>query len=165
MEEKQLRSMQLFRLMDRMRRAWTVFTPKPEISKSQFGTLLALRHGGKRPCEDKECRNRDPFEPMTLSELAKIMNQSMPALSQRISKLEGMVYVQRMSDQKDRRTTWIRLTPTGSQLLDSSFQNLVSKMNFIMEQLGEEDTRLTFRVLEQLAQILEGMSDEQEDTF
>ena len=43
MEEKQLRSMQLFRLMDRMRRAWTVFTPKPEISKSQFGTLLALR--------------------------------------------------------------------------------------------------------------------------
>ena len=96
MEEKQLRSMQLFRLMDRMRRAWTVFTPKPEISKSQFGTLLALRHGGKRPCEDKECRNRDPFEPMTLSELAKIMNQSMPALSQRISKLEGMGYVQRM---------------------------------------------------------------------
>ena len=97
MEEKQLRSMQLFRLMDRMRRSWTVFTPKPEISKSQFGTLLALRHGGKRPCEDKECRNRDPFEPMTLSELAKIMNQSMPALSQRISKLEGMGYVQRMS--------------------------------------------------------------------
>ena len=38
-------------------------------------------------------------------------------------------------------------------------------MNFIMEQLGEEDTQLTFRVLEQLAQILEGMSDEQEDTF
>ena len=70
-----------------------------------------------------------------------------------------------MPDQKDRRTTWIRLTPAGSQLLDSSFQNLVSKMNFIMEQLGEEDTRLTFRVLEQLAQILEGMSDEQEDTF
>ncbi len=56
-------------------------------------------------------------------------------------------------------------THRGSQLLDSSFQNLVSKMNFIMEQLGEEDTRLTFRVLEQLAQILEGMSDEQEDTF
>ena len=49
MEEKQLRSMQLFRVMDRMRRAWTVFTPKPEISKSQFGTLLALRHGGKDP--------------------------------------------------------------------------------------------------------------------
>lgn len=73
--------------------------------------------------------------------------------------------MQRMPDQKDRRTTWIRLTPAGSQLLDSSFQNLVSKMNFIMEQLGEEDTRLTFRVLEQLAQILEGMSDEQEDTF
>ena len=41
MEEKQLRSMQLFRLMDRMRRAWTVFTPKPEISKSQFGTRSA----------------------------------------------------------------------------------------------------------------------------
>ena len=44
MEEKQLRSMQLFRLMDRMRRAWTVFTPKPEISKSQFGTLLAVSY-------------------------------------------------------------------------------------------------------------------------
>ena len=58
MEEKQLRSMQLFRLMDRMRRAWTVFTPKPEISKSQFGTLLALRHGGKGKTDTGEppCR-------------------------------------------------------------------------------------------------------------
>ena len=71
----------------------------------------------------------------------------------------------RMPDQKDRRTSWIRLTPSVSQLLSSSFQNLGSKMNIIMEQLGEEDTQLTFRVLEQLAQILEGMSDEQEDTF
>ena len=63
MEEKQLRSMQLFRLMDRMRRAWGWCSPQNRrFSKSQFGTLLALRHGAKRPCEDKECRNRDPFE-------------------------------------------------------------------------------------------------------
>ena len=53
----------------------------------------------------------------------------------------------------------------GTYVKNTSAQSLVSKMNFIMEQLGEEDTQLTFRVLEQLAQILEGMSDEQEDTF
>ena len=102
---------------------------------------------------------------MTLIGAGKNNESEYAGTESRISKLEGMGYVQRMSDQKDRRTTWIRRHPPGSQLLDSSFQNLVSKMNFIMEQLGEEDTRLTFRVLEQLAQILEGMSDEQEDTF
>ena len=120
MEEKQLRSMQLFRLMDRMRRAWTVFTPKPEISKSQFGTLLALRHGGKRPCEDKECRNRDPFEPMTLSELAKIMNQ-FPAYdvtmseTHHIHKLDApsgtaITLAEEILENLDRKERWVKGT-------------------------------------------------------
>ena len=56
MEEKQLRSMQLFRLMDRMRRAWTVFTPKPRISSPSLALCWRCDTAEKRPCEDKECR-------------------------------------------------------------------------------------------------------------
>lgn len=153
MEIENERCMQLFRLMDRTRRAWAEFTPKPEVSKSQFGTLLALRHGRKCGSEKKE--EHDPFEPMTLSVLAAIMGQSMPAVSQRISKLEAAGYVSRTPDDKDKRTVWIQLTPSGMELLQSSYQNLVSKMGDIMEKMGQEDSQTLIRVLDKLADIIE----------
>lgn len=147
------RCMKLFRLMDRTRRAWADFTPKPEVSKSQFGTLLALRHGGKCPSERKG--ERDPFEPMTLSVLAGIMEQSMPAVSQRISKLEAAGYVSRTPDEKDKRTIWIQLTPSGVELLQSSYQDMVREIGSILEKMGQEDSETLIRVLEKLAGVIE----------
>lgn len=153
MEIDNERCMQLFRLMDRTRRAWAEFTPKPEVSKSQFGTLLALRHGRKRGSEKQG--EHDPFEPMTLSVLAAIMEQSMPAVSQRISKLEAAGYVSRTPDEKDKRTIWIQLTPSGMELLQSSYQNMVSKIGDIMEKMGPDDSETLIRVLDKLAGIIE----------
>ena len=70
MQKEEERSMQMFRTMDRMRRAWMAVTPKPEISKSQFGTLMVLCHGGRDPMDHQP---HNPFEPMTLSVLASLM--------------------------------------------------------------------------------------------
>lgn len=62
------RAMRMFKAMDRMRKAWGSLAPS-QISKSQMGTLLTLRHGGTDPMKETD---RDPFEPMTLSELAAV---------------------------------------------------------------------------------------------
>ena len=37
---------ELFRLMDRVRKAWQSVTPCEHLSKSQFGTLMAIAHHG-----------------------------------------------------------------------------------------------------------------------
>ena len=110
MEQEQSRSMRMFQIMDRLRRAWSEFHPSTDLNKSQLGTLLILRHGTEKPCAPAQ---QTQHKPMTMSELAARMGQSMPAVSQRISKLEAMGYVRRQSDPRDRRTTWIHLTDAG----------------------------------------------------
>lgn len=150
------RAMRMFKAMDRMRKAWGSLAPS-QISKSQMGTLLTLRHGGTDPMKETD---RDPFEQMTLSELAAVMGQSMPAVSQRISKLEQMGYVQRIPDEKDKRTTWIRLTESGVDLMERACQGMVKRLDTIMNQLGEEDTDTMFRVLDKLAEIMEQSVDQ-----
>lgn len=159
MQQEEERSMQMFRTMDRMRRAWMAVTPKPEISKSQFGTLMVLCHGGRDPMNHQP---HDPFEPMTLSVLASLMGHSMPAVCQRISKLETMGYVRRFPDEKDRRTVWIQLTEAGDELLKTSYHSMVAKLDAIMEKMGEEDTRTMFRVLDKLASIMEQETDSEQ---
>ena len=115
MEQEQSRSMRMFQIMDRLRRAWSEFHPSTDLNKSQLGTLLILRHGTEKPCAPAQ---QAQHKPMTMSELAARMGQSMPAVSQRISKLEAMGYVRRQSDPRDRRTTWIHLTDAGIEAED-----------------------------------------------
>ncbi len=157
MKKEMERSMQMFHTMDRMRRAWMSITPKPEISKSQFRTLMMLRHGNIKSANENKS---DPFAPMTLSNLSAKMGHSMPAVCQQISKLESMGYVERFPDEKDRRTVWIRLTESGYELLKTSYHSMVQKLNFIMEQLGEEDTQTMFHVLNKLTDIMESTIDD-----
>ena len=83
MEQEQSRSMRMFQIMDRLRRAWSEFHPSTDLNKSQLGTLLILRHGTEKPCAPAQ---QAQHKPMTMSELAARMGQSMPAVSQRISK-------------------------------------------------------------------------------
>ena len=67
MEDPMVLPLRFFAAMDRMRRAWGEVTPCPELSKSQFSTLLTLRHGGREPVNREK---RAPFTPTTLAELA-----------------------------------------------------------------------------------------------
>lgn len=132
------RSLELLREMDRLRRVWKLAIPNTGINKSEFFTLYALRHpdgptlscppyGGDRPA------------PMTLSTLAKAMKQSMPAVSQRITKLEELGYVRREPDQRDRRTVWIHLTSAGNELLQTTGSEMLGKLERVLHRLDTQD--------------------------
>ena len=53
MEQEQSRSMRMFQIMDRLRRAWSEFHPSTDLNKSQLGTLLILRHGTESPARPR----------------------------------------------------------------------------------------------------------------
>ena len=76
---------------------------------------------------------------MTLSTLAKAMKQSMPAVSQRISKLEELGYVKRVPDDHDRRTVWIHLTDSGAALLHSTGEEMLGKLEHVLARLDTQD--------------------------
>lgn len=106
------------------------------VNKSQLFTMMTLRYKGIRELPPPE--EIDPYEPMTLSGLAREMGQTTPALSQRITQLEEMGYVRRSPDSRDRRTVWIQLTPEGFAVMRQAGENFSKRMEEISGALGEE---------------------------
>lgn len=129
------RALELLREMDRLRRAWKQAIPNTGINKSEFFTLYTLRHpqGHDLSCSSSE------LVPMTLSSLAKTMKQSLPAVSQRITKLEELGYVRRVHDEHDRRTLWIHLTQSGTALLQSTGEEMLGKLERVLQRLDTQD--------------------------
>ena len=136
----------LFRVMDHVRKVWRNVTPCPELSKSQFGTLMAICHS--------KINHRDD-NIITLSELANYMHQSNPALSQRIKALEELGYVERVSSNSDRRIIGIRLTDSGTKILEVAHHRFKTIMSEVIEKLGLEETHQLINSLTSLADAFE----------
>ncbi|MGI5893377.1 MAG: MarR family winged helix-turn-helix transcriptional regulator [Candidatus Merdivicinus sp.] len=127
----------LFQSIDRLRRTWrNLALEEHSINKSQLFTLINLRYKGISCLSGLD--ESDPFEPMTLSGLARAMGQTMPALSQRISQLDQMGYVARTQDQNDKRTVWIQLTPEGLELIQKIQKYFAERLSQVTQILGEE---------------------------
>ncbi len=145
-------AIQLFSAMDRMRRVWQGISPCPELSKSQFGTLMAISHGGKLP--HAACREAQPA-PVPLSVVASQMGQSLPSVSQRVSTLEQMGYIERVPDPHDRRVSGVRLTEGGRELLARACQTVQAELDTALAKLGADQLQTLFRLLGQLTDELE----------
>lgn len=147
-------ALELLREMDRLRRAWKLAIPNTGINKSEFFTLYTLRHpNGHGP----SCNSSDSA-PMTLSTLAKAMKQSMPAVSQRITKLEELGYVRRVPDDHDRRTVWIHLTDSGNDLLHTTGEEMLGKLEHVLQRLDTQsgvDAQLLIQAFRSLAAAVE----------
>ena len=111
---------ELFRLMDRVRKAWQSVTPCEHLSKSQFGTLMAIAHHGRMP--GQSCTPSQEHGALTLTALAGAMHQSLPALSQRVSALEAQGYVERVPDPDDRRVIGVCGTPEGRTVMEVAYR-------------------------------------------
>ena len=153
MEWEKTQSVRLFRLIDRMRRAWAAITPCAGLSKSQFGTLMAIAHHGRMP--GQSCTPSQEHGALTLTALAGAMHQSLPALSQRVSALEAQGYVERTEDAQDRRVTRVHLTPQGNALLKQAYHAMNEKLNSALDALGEQDTAMLFTLLNKFTAQLE----------
>ncbi|WP_395151378.1 MarR family winged helix-turn-helix transcriptional regulator [uncultured Allofournierella sp.] len=137
-EFTQSRALELMQAMDRLRRAWKCAGPSGELNKSEFFTLLTLRNKGCDGFHAQLHSHKDESQPMTLSQLAKTMQQTMPAVSQRIRKLEQLGYVERTQDTHDRRTVWIEITPKGAQLLQTVGSEMHCRMERILNTLEQQ---------------------------
>ncbi len=157
MDKPKTESVELFRLMDRVRRAWLSVTPHETLNKSQFATLLAIfRKSGQ--CSEAEGEQSCSITP---SALADAMHQSRPALSQRIHALEELGYVERVPDPTDRRVAGVRLTKEGVQVLSRAKERFDGILFRAMEQLGPENAETLVMLLAELADALEAAVEPQ----
>ena len=146
--------LELLRAMDRLRRAWKSTNPGDALNKSQFFTLMTLQNKRAERFAGQPTTDVDPFAPMTLSELAKTMRQTMPAISQRIRQLEKLGYVSRKQDQNDRRTVWIQLTESGYEVLQQTCCSMFHRLERILKTVnkdGQQNARQLIDSLNRLA--------------
>lgn len=153
--------------MDRMRRAWQNVTPCESLSKSQFATLLAIAHPDfvNGPPPGEVCFD-EAGEPRTvrLTDLARTMRQSLPALSQRVSVLEALGYVERLPDAADRRATGLRVTEEGLRTLQGAYRRFDRMVSRAIDHLGQENLRTLLDLLEMLAEGLERAASDPDGT-
>ena len=145
MQKTNNRSAELFHAMDQIRRAWRNITPGKILSKAQFGTLLLIaRQSGPQHTE-----------PIMLSALAAEMDQSLPAISQRVRTLETLGCLERVPNPLDRRITGVQITAEGLHILDLAKYHLDQILTTALEQLGAENTGTLLTLLAELAEALE----------
>lgn len=140
MDKYEQRTAKFFAAMDRVRRAWHSVVPCREISKSQFATLMAIKHYGSGEKTS-----------VTMSALAAVMNQSVPALSQRVRDLERMGYVERVPDEKDRRISGVCLSMEGNDILGVARKRIRDIMDRAIDELGPENAEKLTELLSLLA--------------
>lgn len=135
-----------FRSLFRLRQSWIRFFGEPKLREAFFGLVLLIRHN----CESK------PEQPgVTVSELARQLNQSNAAVSQKITILEQKGLVERTVSPEDRRVYYIRLTPQGHQSLSQAQQWLRDQLSGVLEQMGPEKSTQLLQLLEELANLFQ----------
>ncbi len=81
-------------------------------------------------------------KPFTTTQLAQKMDVTNAASSQMVDKMVHIGLVQRISDENDRRVTWVSLTEQGKEELRKSYAEASNFIEGMIEYLGEEDTHL-----------------------
>lgn len=155
MERMESELSELFRVMDRMRKAWMNVTPCSTLSKAQFGTLMVIAYPERMIGPEGEPLPPGTGEIMTMTALSRRMHQSLPALSQRVSALESLGYVERVPDPGDRRVTGVRATPDGYRVLSEAYRRFSGIMRHAVGYLGAENIQTLLHLLTRLAEGLE----------
>ena len=85
--------------------------------------------------------NREPTVGMNPSDLAAMCGVTRATMSGLLDGLERKKLLCRESDQVDRRTVLIRLTPHGIESLEGMIHDYYKRVAMLMSKLGEDDKR------------------------
>jgi DNA-binding MarR family transcriptional regulator len=87
-------------------------------------------------------------QPVTPSEINDCMHMSMPNTSRELSKLSKKNLIEKVSDSKDKRKQYIRLSPDGEVLMKEAFASIESRFLERIQNATLEDLKDIERSIE-----------------
>lgn len=90
-----------------------------------------------------------------VSDLASDLQLTMPTASKLLKGLEQRGWLRRTVDPKNRRNTFVSLTPEGQILLEEEREHSIQMANRVFQRLGKENTAVLLQSLEGIIGILE----------
>lgn len=96
---------------------------------------------------------------ITSSELAEILNVSLPRIVSLINSLESKKLVNKLVDKDDKRKTVIYITQDGKKLVLEKKEEAILKLTKVIEKLDEEDINQYIRLAKKISSIMDEMQD------
>lgn len=120
------------------------------LGKSEFMMLSMILH---------ESKKSEDMDGIYVSEIAKKLRITPPAVSKMLKGLEERHYIVRTTDTKDRRNTIVSLTKEGERARETVFNEMNVFTKKSIERLGENEAKELIRLLEVYTEIVreEGM--------
>lgn len=97
--------------------------------------------------------------PLRLSELASAEGLNPTMLSRVISDLVDAGLLERVSDERDRRSAWVKVTPAGRRLAEGMRRERTDALNVALEALSDEERRRIGLAIEALEGLAEQLKD------
>ena len=94
---------------------------------------------------------------ITSTELAKILNVSLPRIVSLINALETKKLVRKLVDKDDKRKTVIYITSEGKKLVQEKKEEAILKLTQVIEKLDEEDINEYIRLARKISSIMDEM--------
>lgn len=91
---------------------------------------------------------------VTVSAIRDTLKISMPAVSQTLSTLEKKNLIKRDISASDRRKISVSLTKAGEEILFSSRDKINNQIDFILNEIGEDDAKELVRIMKKLNEII-----------
>ena len=121
------------------------FFTEGDLTMAQFRALATLRRWGGR---------------LTGRDLAGRLGVTPGTLVPLMDRLEQMDYLHRVPDHTDRRVTWLEMTPRGMRLFDKMWMVGAVRVARAVSRLAPEDRTTLRRLLNQIADEIEGPARE-----
>lgn len=124
-------------LIKQFHEAWKGLCRKKKINvfdgqlyRSEFFLLVTV----EEYCES----NEKGIKP---SELAEMLDLSLPAVSKQIKAVEDKGYIERRYCTDDKRMVYITISPKGKELLDKGKEERNREIEMLIEHMGEEKVK------------------------
>lgn len=116
------------------------FTNEKQIKHSEMMLLIKLNKYLK---EEKQSTIRT-------TDVSKILGLSPSTITPIINSLEEKGYIERIFDKTDRRVVFLQITKEGLKLEKELNQKMMQKSEYIVNYLGEKDTKEFIRILQKI---------------
>lgn len=117
----------------------------PEMGKSEFFMLDMIVNVSRSSQEAKGAY---------VSEIARKLKISTPAVSKMLKGLEEKQFIVRRTDERDRRNTIVSITQRGEEARQKVFAQMDNFAKDTVERMGEENVRELVRLLEEYTEIV-----------
>jgi DNA-binding MarR family transcriptional regulator len=95
----------------------------------------------------------DTNQRLMLTDVAKTLRVTLPAVTHKVNDLVAKKYLEKETSNKDLRVTYIRLTPTGKQFVESIRDEYYQPLKTLVDHIGEEDTKNLMRILDKISEM------------